>query len=451
MRPLHLAHSTLGRHAHAIALALLSSALLSARLDAQYVARLRQIDTSRFPTVRAFVHITDANAQPIPDNLPVSIELLEDGRVVANETLSAGWTISTVLTLDVSGSMAGEKIAQAARAASAYVDLAPAPFRIASVVFSDTPMIVADFPSRAALRSQFAALQPGGRTALQDAIGAALDVLRGRSDRKMVLALTDGMENASQRYPGPDGFTALLARAKTEQASISVIGLGGDVDAAYLRRFGTTGGWYLSSPTADDLKAVFQRAISLLNTERVLEYRSGGDPNGLGRKLSVRLKVANSTASDQQQFVAPGVLPHVRGNHAPFVVFIAFLFVAPMAWGEFAHVLSVRRFRNKYGVTVTAASAWRTKRDPNVGSVRGPFAVGDSIVVCPECHAPHLVRSWRLNRCRCMLEHSGAGEYCYHRRAPRWLRRAADAWSGRSVTEGGRRWLCKCAGDMDGY
>jgi hypothetical protein len=304
----------------------------------------------------------------------------------------------------------------------------------------------------AALSSRIDGVAAGGGTALQDGLALALDLLRARSDRKVVIALTDGLESGSSIYVGESGRQAIASRAVKEKSEVFTIGLGQDVNAAYLRGLTANGGQYLFSPDAGALRGTFEQAVKLLQRERVFEYDSPAkDPDGLTRNLKVELVVDGQQSDTAGVVVAPGVIPHVGGNHLPYFAAILFLAIAPGLFAFAGGLKRVHGFRSANVVRLDRYSPLLSKRDPNVVAGGRTFKEGDVVVLCPACPKtqPYHIRSWRWQGCGCQY-HPG-GDVCYHRRLPRWLRSLLDSASGRSVSETGRSWLCRCAGDTDGY
>lgn len=426
--------------------------------NAQYIARITQVDTSRFPIIRAYVSITDTEGNPITvSSSGVNLNILEEGTPVVtkkasleDQPLKPVWS---VLTLDLSGSMRGEKLQKAKEAAITYVNLAPHSHKIAIVGFSNKSSIVSDFSyDKDKLRTEISNLSANGQTALQDGIAMALDMLNEKSDRKVVITLTDGIENKSTAYSGYSGYQQLLQRSAQEESSISVIGLGSDVNTDYLTGYMATGGEYFFSPDASELQKSFKNALVLLEKEIVIEYKtSASSPDGTLGKLKVNVSVGNITVPTEEiEYVRPGVIPHVRGNHLPYLILLIIMLFAPRAFYLTGKVALIYRFRNAYIKQLEAGSEHLGKRDPNFQG-KG-FQIGEKIVTCPTCKRPHNPRSWRLNRCRCMHEHVGRGTYCYHSLFPRWMRDVLDFLSGKhSDNETGRTWRCHCAGDKEGY
>ncbi|MFP5265371.1 MAG: vWA domain-containing protein [Blastocatellia bacterium] len=416
----------------------------------QYKARITHQDTNDFPFIKAYLSITDGQGNPIPDNLQVKLAVYEDGKPVSQKTLSEGWSVSSVLVLDVSGSMnKDDKLAKAKEAAINYIKSAPEPYQIAVVAFSNTPSIIGTFTdSRDRLCRSIAGLRAGGATALQDALGAALDLLGGRRDRKAVTLLTDGMENQSKKYPDDQGRRQLINRANKEGCSVFTIGLD-EVQHDYLRSYEETGGKYLFSPNKDELGQVFERSVNLLKQEVVVEYTSlSKELDGSVKNVSFELSVGDKKSVSEGAVTSPGVIPHVPGDHTPWMIGIVTLLFVPATFSLGLHFLQVYRFRSSYIKRLEPASPYVGKRDLNEGLQGHPLAAGDLAVICPNCDAAHRVRSWRMNRCKCMRDGTGKGSYCYHQKMPERVRHLLDDLSGKRLDEErGRTWLCFCAGD----
>lgn len=424
--------------------------------DAAAPARLKagvtHVDVSKFPHIRAYVSISDAGGGQIDDNLPAKLRLFENGEPVAEKTLSGGHTVFTVLVIDTSGSMLGDKLGKAKEAAVSFVEMAPPNFQTACVRFANGASVVSRFGERReTTRELINSLVADGSTALQDGVGQALDMLRGREGRKVVLLLTDGQENASTVYTQQTGgLERLLRRAEREGSSIFTVGLG-DADEAYLRRYEMTGGTYLFSPTPNELRGVFAKVVKLLEREHVIEYVSPArEFDGTVRNFSADLQVGELSASSEViSLPIFGAVPNIPAGLMPYAfAFLALLMLPPLV-GLAREAAAVRAFRTGSVERLGHGSQLIGRADLN-GKVLSP---GDVVVVCPvrTCQRAHHIRSWRLNRCRCMNESGGAGHYCYTRLLPRTLRHTLNHWLGEPEGEDGRSWLCWCDGDEKGY
>lgn len=458
--PLALGYETTRNRAARLAcFTFLLSGLAADAAPTEYKARITQTDTRNFPHVRVYLSITDEGGNPISTSDAATLRIFEDGTLVKEEVLSegGGGEGHSVLVLDLSDSMEGDKLAQARTAAIEYINLAPPSFQIAVVKFGRAASVVCKFTSdRGTLRNCINSLRDTmGKTALQEGIGLGLDLLRGKAGRREVVALTDGYENSKTQgpYHGAAGLEYLLRRAASEEATISVVGLGATIKETDLRRYEQTGGRYLPSPTAAQLAAAFRKAAKLLESERVVVYdTTASHPDGTRGRIRPELTVGKvKSVGDPGEFVRPGLLPHVRGEHFWFIVVIAALFVLPITFSLLGSLYAVWRFRARHVRRLELGSVYLSRRDTNYDPSHEAFQVGDLIVVCPASNTPYYVRSWRMYKCQCGREPSCAGHFCYHRILPRWARSTLNKIFKNREGQAGRTWLCHCAGDKFGY
>jgi hypothetical protein len=431
-------------------------------------ARVTQIDTTSFPHIRVYLSLTDQNGNPISTTETVTLKLFEDGRPVKEEVLSDGGISEgyAVLALDLSDSMRGDKLIQARAAAINYINVAPPGFQIAIVKFGSKVSFINFCPNapktceftndRRRLRDSIDLLQKTmGRTALQEGIGTGLDLLHGKVGRREVVAFTDGYENSQTEGPYKDvpGLNYVIQRALREEATITTIGLGREINENYLKQYEQTHGEYLYAPTPAKLATMFGIAARRLGSERKVEYDTkASNPDGTRGKILPVLTIGKTELpGEPSTYVRPGLLPHVRGTHFWFIILIAVLSVLPSGFSLLSSLYVVWRFRARHVRQLEAGSAYLNKRDPNYDPSRGSFKIGDLIVLCPASNTPYYVRSWRMCKCQCGREPLCAGNFCYHRVLPKWLRVTLDRLFKNSEGKAGRTWLCHCAGDKFGY
>jgi VWFA-related protein len=167
-----------------------------------------------YVTVR-FKVIRDENA-PAGDVSDDEVVVREDGAVVATQKLfqTKIQDLTTVLAMDVSGSMVGRsgqegltKMDQAKQAARIFLD------RLADKV--DTGLVLFDHEiktreqpardrskiaaHRQLVKELIASAQPAGGTAYLDAASVAVRMLKGIPGRRMVVIMTDGVDVNSKR------------------------------------------------------------------------------------------------------------------------------------------------------------------------------------------------------------------------------------------------------------
>jgi Ca-activated chloride channel family protein len=137
---------------------------------------------------------------------------------------------NVAIVLDRSGSMQGEKIEHARRAAVAAVDRLTAEDIVAVLAYDHEVTVLVPatrLTDRAAVRNAIMALQPGGYTALFAGVShAAAEVRKFLDDRHVnrIVLLSDGLANVGPDSPAELG--SLGSALKQEGISVTSIGLG---------------------------------------------------------------------------------------------------------------------------------------------------------------------------------------------------------------------------------
>ena len=222
--------------------------------------------------------------------------------------------VSVGLVIDNSGSMR-EKRPQVNAAALTFVKTSNPQDEAFVVNFNDDYYLdtVHDFTSDLTeLRDALERIDARGSTALYDAVIGSLDHLKkGHKDKKVLLVITDGMDDASRRT-----LANALEEAQHSDALIYAIGLFSDDDLKHNRTemkkarkalsdlADATGGLAFFPETVDDTEAICQQIAFDIRNQYTLGYYSTNaaqdgtfrsvqvqlnSPHGLG-KLSVRTR-----------------------------------------------------------------------------------------------------------------------------------------------------------------
>ncbi len=175
-------------------------------------------------------------------------------------------SLSMVIVIDRSGSMAGEKIAMARKAAIGSVELLSRQDRVGVVAFDGAAEWLVPLQSasnRAAIVQRLATLGGGGGTNMYPALEQARAALLGvNTNLKHIIVLTDG-----QSAPGP--FDALAKDCGNAGITISAIAVGPDADRTLLAGIAQrSGGRMYTASSARPLPQIFAR-------ETILASRSG--------------------------------------------------------------------------------------------------------------------------------------------------------------------------------
>lgn len=300
--------------------ALLLLSLAAGRAAAQsggLSLQVDQVDTAGFPDVTLAVTVRDANGVPVPDLAAGNFEILEamidQPRPIAEAVphVNPDAQVSVILVLDISGSMAGQPLADARAAAVQFIAQLSAADQAALLAFADTvdfdqvnPDRELDFtPDKAQLLSLLDGLSAGGATPLYDALFKAVR-LADRADlgHRAVLLLTDGVdEDSNGRTPGSRVASSDTPIQAAQQANIPIftVGLGTQIDAGYLERLArATGGDYQFAPASSELQTTFQNVAERLKQQYLVTYASGYDCDGQSHRIEVRVETAGRSATD---------------------------------------------------------------------------------------------------------------------------------------------------------
>ncbi len=193
------------------------------------------VDASAFPTMKARFFAFGADGKPIQNAIsPQDIVLRENGvnRTVMGVTCPPPMglqPISAVLTLDISGSMAGGRgkfsnLQLAQQASSAFVRaLALPPSEAAISSFNHESYINQDFTaSSGALLNAIAAFQAGGGTSYMNGLltepTGSIPIARNGRNKRVVVFLTDGLSDGDEN--------AVVSAAQQNNVEIYCVAVG---------------------------------------------------------------------------------------------------------------------------------------------------------------------------------------------------------------------------------
>jgi uncharacterized protein YegL len=169
-----------------------------------------------------------------------------------------------LLVLDRSGSMNGQKIADAKAAAKGFVDrMDLSTDQVGLVSFSDSATLNQVLTQMAGqVRTAIDGLAASGLTNITDAITQAqAELTSGRhraGNQPVMVLLSDGQPTA-----GGDPRPAATA-AKNAGTRIFTIGLGADVDPNLLRDLASSPSDYFPAPTSSQLDAIYQQIAGVI-------------------------------------------------------------------------------------------------------------------------------------------------------------------------------------------
>jgi tight adherence protein B len=262
-------------------------------------ARIAAISAARYPTIDATV-VTARPNEPAP-------AVRENGRkVVGLNTFNLGRGKSFVTAVDVSRSMVGKPLADAAAAARAFVDAKPNADRVAIVAFGRRAVKLTGFSSStidadSALRSLSVDSRQG--TALYDAVVIAARALKSDPlGARVIVLLTDGRDVSSRA-----SLAQAVAAARDAGASIYPIAIASkDFDPSALQQLARdTNGTYHEAASSAVLHQVYGSIAAELSRTWKIEYVTAARP---GDRISLAAAVrGEGTTSAALQ--VPGASP----------------------------------------------------------------------------------------------------------------------------------------------
>ncbi len=260
------------------------------------------IDASGFPVMKAKFCAFDAAGKQIAVRSPGDVMLREDGveRIVTKITCPAPappQPISSVLTIDVSGSMAGSSLQYAKAASRAWINAMPLGVSECAITsFNGRAFLNKDFTAdRKELLSAIEALTADGSTdydvALLASSAGSLRVAKsGVRAKKVIVFVSDGMPNNA-----PDE-SAIIAEAGRQNAVIYCVILGAAAPQSMKNISDKTGGqWFENVTTEAQATDIFRRMLQAAQGGKPCEFEWMSEGCGSTRSLQVSLPGYNLT------------------------------------------------------------------------------------------------------------------------------------------------------------
>jgi tight adherence protein B len=270
---------------------------------ADEAVRIRNVDTSAFPTVAVTVSVPAGV-------LAEDIEVEENGGPVSILTvrplIASGQEVDVVLAIDTSDSVRGAPLAAAVSAAKTFVDQLPEAVGVGVVTFSKRPStIVGITRDRSAVLSALDSLGATQRgTAVYDAIGTAARLFSGPGQHNIVL-LTDGSDVSSSL-----DLAGAVEAARNARASVFTVGLEARrTDFAGLQQLADETGGRFAPATSDRLEELYTSLAGSLSEQHLVIYRS--EAVG-GTQVTVTVLAGEST--DLAIVLMPRIRPPAEGS-----------------------------------------------------------------------------------------------------------------------------------------
>jgi len=259
----------------AIILALaLALALPQAAFAAEYTLGIQGVNVEDYPDVKVSVTVP---AELLAGGQKAAFAVTENGEsveVLAEDRLSEpDVPVDVVLAIDTSGSMKGDSLEAARRAARAFVEAMQPPNRVAIIAFSTSARVVAPFTADdAVLFAAIDALAAGGETAAYDSLIAAASLSReAGANVKGVVFLSDGGDTMSRATL--DDAVGQVRSAGVPVYAVSLPSY--EADPEVLRTIAAqTGGRQVAIDDMATLPELYRNIAEEIQTSYVIVYRS---------------------------------------------------------------------------------------------------------------------------------------------------------------------------------
>jgi len=317
--------------------------------------RVTQFDLTNFPTVRLFVSVLDYRGVPIKDLKIENFQLEENNSRVGEIRFAHEETrdlpLSILFIVDVSGSMT-PSLKDEVDAVKSFAQNLREKDRVALLKFSDFVIVELEpTENKDLLIDALSHLWAFGQTRLYDAILQGINLMLNEGGaRKAIIVLSDGLDNlSSESAISVMDFYKKEVLEKNKSFSIFTIGLGEQIDEMGLSAVAdATGGKFFKSPTASELKALYNAILEQILSEYVIAYESGEKREGAIVEGKVSVEAGGGSAEDDFVFRSPGLGGALARIAWPGIVTAIILFLVLV-------ILTFAKFMRAAWVTVMVA------------------------------------------------------------------------------------------------
>jgi VWFA-related protein len=280
------------------------------------------------------VSVNDPDGKAVASLTLEDFKLTEDGHERPIADFSAERVAVSIGTLiDISGSMAGTRFADAQQAMGKLFERLTPDDRVFLATFNETFRLIAPWTAdRAALTRALAAVRPSGGTFLYRAISNALPLLNaGPNRRKALVLISDGDDNESVGgVPNRAGLARAVAQATASDAVIYAVAIGWPkppledmvrlladpdfhrrltydppIDVEQLRSLtDPTGGYTQLIPTSAQLSDTVIHVVDDLSQQYILGFEPAQAPDNKPHTLVVTVRDPHLIVRARTQYVA---------------------------------------------------------------------------------------------------------------------------------------------------
>jgi VWFA-related protein len=271
----------------ALALALLAATPFAQKPEVKFNVNVDLVSVDVLVTARGepMAGLTAADFQITDNNVAQKIENVFAGEAAARGATLRPIPLDVTLVFDVSGSLAGGKLAQLIEAGKAVLATLRPDDRAALVTFSQRTVIRQPLSSDlATVTRAVERLEAAGRTSMFDALYAGLSMRRAGGTRAMVLVFSDGRDNSSVL-----NAKQIAQVARESDVVVYAVGLDNGIQNDLSEITEATGGSVTVARSVKDLKPLFARIVREMQGRYLLTYYPTGVVPGGWHAIEVRV------------------------------------------------------------------------------------------------------------------------------------------------------------------
>jgi VWFA-related protein len=257
--------------------------------------------STRIESVRVDVLVLD-NGRPILGLGPADFEIVDNGAPQQVDLVSfEKIPLNVVLALDMSDSVAGDRLAQLQDAGRAVLGGLAKGDQAAVVTFSNAvtraaPLTEDIAVARVALDEAWGT----GQTSLADGVYAAMMIGEADAGRALLMVFSDGLDTSSWLTDD-----RVLDSARRGDAVAYSVGIGDGGSSSFLRELTSlTGGTAYKIDSSRDLRATFLRILDEFRHRYLVSYTPRGVSRDGWHKLDVRVKNRRATIKARPGYLA---------------------------------------------------------------------------------------------------------------------------------------------------
>jgi VWFA-related protein len=297
---------------------------IAAAAEEPVTLRIDDVNATAFLQMTAVVTVRNEFGVPISGLAAENFTVREDNQLprpnIASiqPAVNPDVQIAVALAIDVSGSMSGDKLRDAQKAARRFLDGLTDQDQVALIAFSGAIDLkgideTKEQPfggDKEAMYAIIDSLTAEGATPLYDTAFKAVQWAASQPPgNRAVVLFTDGKEEKTGDGSGGSRIAnedSPIREANRAGVPVFTIGLGDDTDEMYLKRLAIeTGGVYQHAAHSAELGGLFTNVSDLLKQQYHIMWESGLPADGKAHQVRVDVKVAQHHAFDERAFKAP--------------------------------------------------------------------------------------------------------------------------------------------------